>query len=93
MEDFSQPINLCPVDLRKVVTHTKCDPIERYKLLLDFYTKYEMTSEKEWVQKRLAWINETEVEAPTRMYSLSFNAFWISITFSCVTNLHRVCQN
>lgn len=67
IEDYSQPIHLCPVDLRKVIAHTNGDPMERYQLLINYYTKYEMTSEKEWVEKRVAWINETEDEIKPRM--------------------------
>lgn len=55
-EDFCQPMHLCPVDLHKLQTLVGFNVVERYKSLLQFYNKHEMTKEKEWVEKRLNFI-------------------------------------
>lgn len=66
-EDFSQPMHLCPIDLRKVVTTSGmvlnmaitvvgASVEERYEKLLACYQKFGLEEEREWVEKRLRWI-------------------------------------
>jgi len=55
-EDFSQPMMLCPVDLRKVTHFTGTDVVMRYRKLLDFFTKEDMQEEVDWITKRLQFI-------------------------------------
>jgi archaemetzincin len=52
LEDYAQPIHLCPIDLKKIQVATGCDVWERYRQLLKFYDKYEMNEESEWVRSR-----------------------------------------
>ena len=55
-EDFSQPMTLCPVDLRKLQTLTGCDTVARYTGLLAFFRRCGMDNEAEWVDRRLAYL-------------------------------------
>jgi len=51
-EDFSQPLHLCPVCLRKVQWFVggeeKFDVVKRYKQLLEFYSKHGFVEEMKW---------------------------------------------
>lgn len=53
-EDFSQPMMLCPVDLRKLHTLVGFNIIDRYTQLLKFCEQYGFEDEKAWLTKRLA---------------------------------------
>lgn len=55
-EDFSQPMTLCPVDLRKLHTLTGYNITARYEGLQKFYQKCGLKKEAEWVNKRLVSI-------------------------------------
>ena len=55
-EDFSQPMHLCPVDLRKLKALVGFDIVERYTKLEVFYRMHQMDEEADWVQKKLAHI-------------------------------------
>lgn len=68
VEDFSQPVHLCPIDLRKVVTLCKCDVVLRYEGLARFYQKNGFESEVLWIKRRMetlrnAGYNQEEVVA------------------------------
>jgi archaemetzincin len=52
-EDFSQPLFLCPVDLRKLSQLAEFDFIQRYEQLLDFCTENEFEEEIDLLNKRL----------------------------------------
>ncbi|KAK7116369.1 archaemetzincin-2-like [Littorina saxatilis] len=56
-EDFRQPMHLCPVDLRKLHTLVGFEVQDRYKSLLEFYSKQGLKGEAEWVQKRLKYLS------------------------------------
>ena len=56
-EDFNQPMHFCPIDLRKLQTLVGFDIHERYRRLLQFYTKHSLTSDKQWVEQRLELIS------------------------------------
>jgi len=49
-EDFSQPLHLCPVDLKKIMFRLKMDPIRHYRSLVNFYGKHETTFADEIAQ-------------------------------------------
>jgi archaemetzincin len=57
-EDFAQSQHLCPVDLRKLLHCTKCDPVTYYEKLMDFYNRHDMKSEAEWIRRRLDFMNK-----------------------------------
>jgi len=69
-ESDSRPMFLCPMDLHKLQYVLGFDVIERYKLLENFYKKYEMffSEEVEWIGRRLEWIEEKK--------KLSLNLNW-----------------
>jgi len=52
-EDFRQPIHLCPVDLLKLQSLVGFNVLERYRKLLKFYGKHDMTEEFEWTKRRI----------------------------------------
>ncbi|CAF1549531.1 unnamed protein product, partial [Didymodactylos carnosus] len=52
-EDFSQPMFLCPVDLRKLVTLTKFNIKKRYEELLEFFTKHNHLDEVKMLEIKL----------------------------------------
>ena len=56
LEDFRQPMVLCPVDLRKLQTLTGCDVAERYAGLLAFFKRCGLREEADWVERRLKYI-------------------------------------
>ncbi len=49
----SQPLHLCPVDMRKLQWSVRFDPVERYKRLLAFYERERFRSESDWLRPRL----------------------------------------
>jgi archaemetzincin len=56
-EDFSQPLFLCPVDLRKLSQLAEFDIIQRYEQLLDFCTENQFEEEIDILKKRLELLN------------------------------------
>ncbi|RUS81609.1 hypothetical protein EGW08_010622 [Elysia chlorotica] len=57
-EDFDQPMMLFPVDLHKLQTLTGFDVKTRYKTLLEFFQKHNLSNEANWVQKRLKFLQK-----------------------------------
>ena len=55
-EDFSQPMMLCPVDLRKLKTLCDFDVATRYAGLQAFFQRCGLQQEAEWMEKRLCFI-------------------------------------
>jgi archaemetzincin len=58
-EDFSQAMHLCPVDLHKLNFLCGFDINERYRMLLDFFQKYDLKEELDWVERRLEYLDES----------------------------------
>lgn len=52
-ESDARPLALCPVCLRKLWLSTGFDVFERYRALLDFFTRAGLESEAEWLGRRL----------------------------------------
>jgi archaemetzincin len=52
-EDFSQPLFLCPIDLRKLSRLGEFDIVERYEQLLSFYIENQFDDESDLLKKRL----------------------------------------
>jgi archaemetzincin len=50
-EDFSQPMHLCPIDLRKLHCLSAFDPVARYKSLTGFCVKEGLTHIADWLQR------------------------------------------
>jgi archaemetzincin len=57
-EDFSQPMYLCPADLRKLQRLCGFDVVARYKKLLVFYKDHGMKEDEEWITARLAFLQK-----------------------------------
>ena len=57
VEDFRQPMHLCPVDLRKLHTLVGFDIGERYASLRAFYLRHGLKEEADWVERRLDYLN------------------------------------
>jgi archaemetzincin len=53
-ESDSQPLQLCPVDLRKLYESTRLDPVARYAHLRDFFHEEGLAEEAAWIEKQLA---------------------------------------
>jgi archaemetzincin len=53
VEDFSAPLHLCPVDLRKMQFRLGFDVVGRYEGLRGIYRKWGLKAEETWVGKRL----------------------------------------
>jgi len=65
-EDFSQPMHLCPIDLRKLQTLVGFDVRHRYNELKTFYETHKMSEEVTWICRRLALMsNEKNVSHDT----------------------------
>ena len=56
LEDFRQPMHLCPVDLHKLQTLIGFDILERYKSLLRFYEGVGFIEEEKWVRERINFL-------------------------------------
>jgi archaemetzincin len=52
-EDFSQPLFLCPVDLRKLFRLVEFDVVHRYEQMLEFCTENQFEDESDLLKKRL----------------------------------------
>ena len=53
LEDFAQPIHLCPVCLHKVTTLTGATVQQTYDLLIAFYNKHNAKEESNWINERI----------------------------------------
>jgi archaemetzincin len=58
LESDSRPIHLCPVCLRKLHHNIGFDLVERYRKLKDFYKRYGLGPEAEWISSRLKKLNK-----------------------------------
>jgi len=52
-ESDRSPIFLCPIDLHKLKSVSKCNLKERYEALLNFYNEINFTDESNWIKRRL----------------------------------------
>jgi archaemetzincin len=52
-EDDSQPMHLCPVDLRKLYESIRFDPVSRYAHLRDFCREAGFDDEAAWIEQQL----------------------------------------
>eukprot|EP00117_Sycon_ciliatum_P041246 scpid58432/ scgid4141/ Archaemetzincin-2; Archeobacterial metalloproteinase-like protein 2 len=57
-EDFSQPMQLCRVDLRKLQVLCGFDVLDRYRKLADFFQRNNLSSEYNWYQRRIKFIED-----------------------------------
>jgi archaemetzincin len=55
-ESDRRPLHLCPVDLRKLHWSLAFDIVDRYRRLLTFWTEAGVTSEAQWIERRLEFI-------------------------------------
>lgn len=62
-EDFDQPMMLCPVDLHKLQTLTGFDIKSRYHNLLQFFQKHNLSTEADWTEKRLLFLNGKSLQS------------------------------
>ena len=65
-EDFSQPLFLCPIDLRKLSQLVGFDIIQRYEQLLEFCTENQFEDEIDLLKKRLELLKNTKQMVPTK---------------------------
>jgi len=65
-EDFSQPLFLCPVDLRKLLQLVGFDVIQRYEQLLEFCAENQFEEESDLLEKRLEILKNTKQMATTK---------------------------
>ncbi len=52
-EEDSQPMHLCPVDLRKLYESVRFDPVARYAHLRDFCREVGFSDEADWIEQQL----------------------------------------
>ncbi len=52
-EEDSQPMRLCPVDLRKLYDSVRFDPVARYAHLRDFCREVKFSDEADWIEKQI----------------------------------------
>jgi archaemetzincin len=52
-EEDSQPMHLCPVDLRKLYESVRFDPVARYAHLRDFCREVGFSDEADWIDQQL----------------------------------------
>ena len=64
VEDFSAPIHLCPIDLRKMQFRLGFDVAGRYRALFLFYTKHGWKKEAAWTKRMLESLNAGNVVTP-----------------------------
>jgi hypothetical protein len=55
-ESEARPLNLCPVDLRKIYESVGFDVLERYRRLLEFSQDVGFEGEARWLKGRIAFI-------------------------------------
>ncbi|CAF1306162.1 unnamed protein product [Rotaria sp. Silwood1] len=65
-EDFSQPLFLCPIDLRKLLQLTNFDFIERYEQLLDFCIENQFKDEINILKKRIEILKNDKTMIQTK---------------------------
>ena len=59
-EDFSQPMYLCPVDLRKLQTLVGFDVVKRYQELENFCQTHGFKEEAVWYKRRVENISQIQ---------------------------------
>ncbi|HLM72938.1 MAG TPA: hypothetical protein VK459_09610, partial [Polyangiaceae bacterium] len=59
-ETDSQPLHLCPVDLRKLHWSVGFDVVDRYKKLRDFYKDVGFEEEVRWLDQRIAFLTQKQ---------------------------------
>ena len=52
-ETDSQPLHFCPVCHRKLLWNIGFDPLKRYTTLETFYRDHKLTTESDWLAKRI----------------------------------------
>ena len=57
-EDFSQPMHLCPIDLKKLQRLCGFDVVERYTKLATFYQQHGMKQARDWARKCLLFLQK-----------------------------------
>lgn len=60
IEDFRQPLHLCPVDLRKLLQILQVSALARYNDLVDFYEKMGFVEERDWIRKRIHFLESQD---------------------------------
>ncbi|CAF1306343.1 unnamed protein product [Rotaria sp. Silwood1] len=65
-EDFSQPLFLCPIDLRKLLQLTNFDFIERYEQLLDFCIENQFKDDINILKKRIEILKNDKTMIQTK---------------------------
>ncbi len=65
-EDFSQPLFLCPIDLRKLSRLVGFDVIQRYEQMLDFCTGNQFEDESDLLKKRLTTLKNAKGIVPMK---------------------------
>lgn len=65
-EDFRQSMFLCPVDLKKLSALFEFDILDRYEKLMEFYIKYNFSSEVKALEKMIAQIKPNK-----RMFAIN----------------------
>ena len=71
-EDFSQPLFLCPVDLRKLSQLANVDFVQRYEQLLEFCANNQFKDEIDLLKKRIDILkNEQQCLLPKRKHKYS----------------------
>ena len=53
-ESDEQPLYLCPQCHAKILYATGCEPVDRYKKLVEFYEKHELKDQKEYFQQAIS---------------------------------------
>lgn len=64
-EDFSQPLFLCPIDLRKLFRLIGFDINQRYEQLLEFCKQNQFQDEIDLLEKRLELLRNTKQNKTT----------------------------
>jgi len=59
-ETDSQPLHLCPVDLRKLHWSVGFDVVDRYEKLRDFYKDVGFEEEVRWLDQRIAFLTQKQ---------------------------------
>jgi len=65
-EDFSQPLFLCPIDLRKLSQLVGFNIIQRYEQMLEFCTENQFENEIDLLKKRLELLKNTKQMVPRK---------------------------
>ena len=55
-EDYQQAMHLCPVDLRKLQKLCGFHVVERYRKMVEFFKKHQLTVELDWTERRIVFL-------------------------------------